>query len=140
MLKLNSSAMERAGKSLGRMKLGESVSEEELARAAWVAVIGKRLAAHAWAKSLVRGNLVVEVEDGIWQTQLFHLRHQILPKLGEVLGNGIIRDLEFRIATPRRPPQTAPSVRASDPPDEADGIRDPVLRRVYKQARGKATA
>lgn len=132
--------MERAGKSLAKMKLGDSVTPEELARAAWQAAVGKRLASHAWAKSLVRGNLIVEVEDGIWQTQLFHLRFQILPKLCEILGNGIVRDLEFRVATPRRPPQPAQSARASKLADEADGIEDPVLRRVYRQARQKASA
>jgi len=132
--------MERAGKSLARMKLGDSVTTEELARAAWQAVLGKRLVSHAWAKSLVRGNLIVEVEDAIWQRQLFHLRLQILPRLCEILGNGIVRDLEFRIATPRRPPQPELNPRASNPPDEADGIADPVLRRVYRQAREKATA
>jgi len=137
---LNSSAMERAGKSLAKMKLGDSVPAEELARAAWTAVIGKRLASHAWAKSLVRGNLIVEVEDGIWQRQLFHLRLQILPRLCEILGNGIVRELEFRVATPRRPPQPALSSRAAETADEADGIADPVLRRVYRQARQKASA
>ncbi len=132
--------MERAGKSLARMKLGDSVSTEELACAAWRAVVGKRLVSHAWAKSLVRGNLIVEVEDGIWQKQLFHLRYQILPKLCEILGNGAVRDVEFRVATPRRPPQPALSANASKTVDEADGIEDPVLRRVYRQARRKASA
>ncbi len=50
--------------------------------------MGKRIAAHAAAKSLVRGSLIVEVEDGIWQKHLFYLRFQILAKLQEVLGSG----------------------------------------------------
>ena len=33
------------------------------------------------AKSLVRGSLIVEVEDAVWQKQLFHLRFQILAKI-----------------------------------------------------------
>lgn len=131
--------MERAGKSLARMKL-DAVTPEELACAAWKAVVGKRLVASAWAKSLVRCNLIVEVEDAIWQKQLFHLRYQILPKLCEILGNGIVKDLEFRIATPRRPPQPALTASSSKPVDEADGIADPGLRRVYRQAREKASA
>ncbi len=54
---------------------------------------------------------MVEAEDAIWQKQLFHLRFDILAKLTEVLGSGIVTDLEFRIATaaPRRPPQSAQS-------------------------------
>jgi len=132
--------MERAGKSLAKLKLSDAISQDDLARAAWPAAVGKRIAAHAAAKSLVRGSLIVEVEDGIWQKQLFYLRYQILAKLQEVLGAGVITDVEFRIATPRRPPQTALSVSNTKPRDEADGISDPGLRLIYKQARKKASA
>jgi predicted nucleic acid-binding Zn ribbon protein len=132
--------MERAGKSLAKLKLSGAISQDDLARAAWPAAVGKRIAAHAAAKSLVRGSLIVEVEDGIWQKQLFYLRFQILAKLQEVLGAGVITDVEFRIATPRRPPQPALSLNATKPLDEADAISDPGMRIVYKQARKKASA
>ena len=49
----------------------------------------------------------MEVEDAIWQKQLFHLRFDILAKLTEVLGSGIVTDLEFRIASGARPPAAA---------------------------------
>jgi predicted nucleic acid-binding Zn ribbon protein len=132
--------MERAGKSLAKLKLSDAISQDDLARAAWPAAVGKRIAAHAAAKSLVRGSLIVEVEDGIWQKQLFYLRFQILAKLQEVLGAGVITDVEFRIATPRRPPQPALSLNNSKSADDADEISDPGMRMVYKQARKKATA
>ena len=48
--------------------------------------------------------------------------------------------LEFRIATPRRPPQAAQSHSDTASLDEADRIEDPVLRILYKQARKRATA
>jgi predicted nucleic acid-binding Zn ribbon protein len=132
--------MERAGKSLAKLKLSDAISQDDLARAAWPAAVGKRIAVHAAAKSLVRGSLIVEVEDGIWQKQLFYLRFQILAKLQEVLGAGVITDVEFRIATPRRPPQPALSLNDSKATDDADGISDPGMRMVYKQARKKASA
>ena len=132
--------MERAGKSLAKLKLPDAISPDDLARAAWPAAVGKRIAAHATAKSLVRGSLIVEVEDGIWQKQLFYLRFQILAKLQEVVGAGVITGVEFRTATPRRPPQPALTLNASKALDEADGITDPGMRIVYKQARKKATA
>jgi len=132
--------MERAGKSLSKMKLSGKLSPEELACAAWPAAVGKRIAAHAAAASLVRGRLVVEVEDAIWQKQLFHLRHQILSKVQELAGKEAVRDLEFRIATPRRPPQKAELPAARKSGDEADAIEDPVLRSLYREARKKATA
>jgi hypothetical protein len=140
MLKLSSIRMERAGKSLAKLKLSDAISSEELAVAAWPAAVGKRIASHASAKSLVRDSLVIEVEDAIWQKQLFHLRFQILAKLAEVLGGGIIREVEFRITPPRRPPQPAQRLRESQPADEADRIPDAGMRIVYKQARKKASA
>jgi len=132
--------MERAGKSLAKMKLPEAVSQQDLAFGAWNAAIGKRLAKYAWPKALVRGNLVVETQDAVWQKQLYHLRFQILPRLIGILGEGIVRDLEFRVATPRRPPQAAQSLDARKPTDEADRIEDSIFRILYKQARKKASA
>ncbi|HTR34349.1 MAG TPA: DUF721 domain-containing protein [Bryobacteraceae bacterium] len=138
--KIDFVSMERAAKSLAKMKLSDAVSHEELARAAWPAAVGERIAVHAAPKSLVRGSLVVEVADAVWQKQLFHLRGQIIARLKQVLGDGIINDVEFRIATPRRPPQPARSLNPAELADEADRIQDPVLRILYKQARKKASA
>ena len=138
-LRLSSVRMERAGKVLAKLKLSDAISADQLAFAAWPAAVGERIAVHAAPKALVRGSLVVEVEDGIWQKQLFHLRFDILAKLTEVLGSGIITDLEFRIATatPRRPPQSAQSHSKTVPADDADSIQDPVMRIIYKQARSR---
>ncbi|MGA2882153.1 MAG: DUF721 domain-containing protein [Bryobacteraceae bacterium] len=133
--------MERAGKTLAKLKLSAAISPVELAFAAWPAAVGKRIATHACPKALVRGSLVVEAEDAIWQKQLFHLRFDILAKLTEVVGSGIVTDLEFRIATavPRRPPQSAQSHGETVSTDDADSIEDPVMRILYKQARTRAT-
>jgi len=130
--------MERAGKILAKIKNNDTISAEELARAGWIAAVGKRIAAKASPKALVRGSLIVEVEDAVWQKQLFHLRFDILAKLTSVIGSAVVTDLEFRIATPRRPPQTAQSHSESALLDEADGIQDPVFRILYKQSRSIA--
>jgi predicted nucleic acid-binding Zn ribbon protein len=141
MLNLNSVRMERAGKSLAKLKLSDAISNEELAVAAWSAAVGKRIASYTTAKKLVRGSLIVEAQDAIWQRQLFHLRMPILAKLAEVLGAGIISDIEFRLAIPRRPPQPAQRLNEPKPStDEADQIQDSSLRLLYKQARKKASA
>ena len=137
--------MERIGKSLTKLKLRDTVSVEQLACAAWPAAVGKTVAAHSAPRSLVRGSLIVDVADGIWQRQLFSLRHQILGRLSAVLGSGIITGVEFRVPTPRRPPQPALSLASRDvsphsDADEADRIQDPVLRIVYRQARKRASA
>lgn len=133
--------MERAGKALAKLKISDAIAPEQLAFAAWPTAVGKRIALHARPKALVRGSLVIETDDAIWQKQLFHLRLDILAKLTQVLGAGLVTDVEFRLppAAARRPPQMAQSNTETVPADEADRIEDPVMRIVYKQARTRAS-
>lgn len=122
--------MERAAKLLTRMRLADCVTPAEVAVAAWPAAVGKKIACHTRAVSVVRGKLIVEVEDYIWQSQLWALRSQIVANLASIAGEGIVSDLDLRLTIPKRAPQReAVPVRA---PDEADSIADPVLSRLYK--------
>jgi Dna[CI] antecedent, DciA len=89
---------------------------------------------------MVRTRLIVEVEDVIWQKQLFTLTSQILGNLERHLGKGFIEDLEFRVMPPRMDAQRAQAAQPARVGDEADAIADPVLRRLYKSARKKALA
>ena len=130
--------MERAGKALSKLKFSEKISGEELACAAWSVAAGKTVAAHTTAATLVRDRLVIEVEDATWQRQLFQLQGQILRRLNQIVGDELVRDLEFRIVPPRRPPRKATQPQGSA--DEADQIGDFVMRMVYKNARKKASA
>src|ERR671936_351644 len=98
--------MDRAGKLISRLKLpAGSVDREKLAVAAWAAAVGKTIAKHTRAVSVVRSCLIVEVEDAVWQRQLLVLRSQIVKKVETILGSSIVHDVEFRIAIPRRLPQ-----------------------------------
>lgn len=122
--------MERAAKLLTRMQLAGCVTPGEVAVASWPAAVGKKIAAHTRAVSVVRGKLLVEVDDYVWQSQLWSLRCQIVANLAAVAGEGIVSGLDFRLTVPRRAPQReAVPVRA---PDEADAIADPLLSRLYK--------
>jgi hypothetical protein len=79
---------------------------------------------------------VVEVEDVIWQRQLFSLSWQILRNLVKGIGPGVVEDLEFKIVPRRREPARA---QVSMPLlDEADAIADPVLRGIYRASRKRA--
>ena len=134
--------MERASRLIG--KLGNTISTEELARAAWPSAVGRRIAARTRAWRMVRASLIVEVEDAVWQRQLNSLRRQILNNLERKLGPGAVTDLEFRIVPRRIEPQRATQAGESEPlfasADEADQIRDPVLRLIYRRSRKKALA
>lgn len=135
--------MERAGRLIAKWKLcADCVQPDTLARAAWPSAVGKRIASHSTATTLVRGRLVVEVEDYVWYKQLFGLRTDILKRLDEVLGSKVVTEIEFRLGVPRIQPQREmrrlPLLDGQG--DEADGITNPALRRLYKTARKKATA
>jgi hypothetical protein len=134
--------MERAARLIKNNKLSQKIfSDEDLARAIWPSAVGKKIAAHTSGVKLVRSKLVVEVEDAVWQRQLFPLTSQILDRLRKTIGGDTITDIEFRVAIPRRIPQRAQSPDSKAPlTDEAEAIRDPVLKKVYRLSRKKATA
>lgn len=119
---------------------GDTITPDEIAMAAWPVAVGKTIAAHARAVKLVRTRLVVEVEDLIWQRQLFTLSRQILRTLAKHLGAGMVEDLEFRVVPRRRAPQRAMANIPAQALDEADAIEDPVLRGIYRASRAKALA
>ncbi len=138
--------MERAVRLIKNQKIsGDILSDADIARAVWPAAVGKSIAAHTGRLNLVRTTLVVEVEDAIWQKQLHCLSHQILSRVRNLTGTDRIRDIEFRIGVPRRQPQRADSRDASLSPygpaseDESERIQDPVLKKIYRLSRRKAT-
>jgi Dna[CI] antecedent, DciA len=135
--------MERASRVIGKLKLAAgSLTEEERACAAWTAAVGKRIAEHARAERLVRTKLVVGVDDAVWQRQLFHMSRMVLRKLQDVMGSAAVDDIEFRVAPPKRGPLRAGRAVSTDAAtvDEADGIADDGLRRVYRASRKKELA
>jgi predicted nucleic acid-binding Zn ribbon protein len=120
--------MERAGRLIGKLKL--DVDDPELrARAAWKVAAGKKIAEHTRAVALVRGSLVVEVEDQIWQRQLKTLSGFLLRNLEKALGEALVTGIDFRPMPKRREPQRAERARGTE------DVLDPVLDLLYRQAR-----
>jgi hypothetical protein len=134
--------MERASKVLSKLTSGDgAIDLQAVALAAWPQAVGKTIAARTRPARMVRTRLIVEVEDVIWQRQLFSLTRQICANLARHLGPGIVDDVEFRVAPRRREPQRAEAAQpARAMTDDAEQIDDPGLRRIYKIARKKALA
>jgi predicted nucleic acid-binding Zn ribbon protein len=110
-------------------------------RGVWPAAVGNAIARHTVRLKVVRSTLVVEVEDATWQKQLFPLSSQIISRVQKLLGNSDIEHVEFRTAVLKRPMQRAGQVAADHPTnDEAEDILDPVLKKVYRNSRKRATA
>lgn len=135
--------MQRAVKLVNSKKFSQKLlNPEDLVRAVWPVAVGKAISAHTKVSNVVRSTLVVEVEDTIWQRQLFALRGQIVARVREVMGNDTVQEIEFRVGTSRRPPQLA-TTRQNEHDgktigDEADAIQDAVLKKVYQLSRKKA--
>jgi predicted nucleic acid-binding Zn ribbon protein len=131
--------MERAGRLVGKMNLPPQLADAETrARAAWAVAAGKKIARHTKATALVRGTLLVEVGDTIWQRQLAPLRNVLLGNLARELGAGLVSEIDFRPTPARRPPQPAMSARPVPEkmgPAYTDGIQDPVLALLYRRSR-----
>jgi len=129
--------MQRAGSLIGKLKLSPDMADPETrARAAWALAAGKKIARHTLASALVRGTLVVEVEDFLWQKQLNTLRHFLLKNLKDALGEGVVTDIDFRPMPARRKPQRAGSARRVD----SNGIEDPVMAMLYRESKKRGTA
>jgi predicted nucleic acid-binding Zn ribbon protein len=131
--------MERAGRLIPKLKLSPEMADPETrARAAWALAAGETIARHTRAASLVRGALIVEVEDYTWQRNLAGFESSLLRNLREALGEAIVASLDFRPMRnrgelpPRRQPQRAQSAR----PD-SDLVGDPVLDWLYRQSKAK---
>ena len=132
--------MERAARLIKNKKLSrELVNDEDIARAVWPTAVGKKIASHTSRLKLVRHNLVVEVEDAIWQRQLYGLSRQILDRIRKLTGSDVVQDIEFRIGIPRREAQRA-EIRSSQASDDAESIQDPVMRRIYLRSKKQAAS
>jgi predicted nucleic acid-binding Zn ribbon protein len=139
--------MERAVRLIKNNKLSRQIiNDDDIVRGLWPTAVGKAIARHTGKMMMVRSTLVVEVEDAIWQKQLFCLSRQILDRVQKLMGSTSIEEIEFRIGVPRRQPQRAESPRPfgmdtlTCSSDGAAGIQDAVLKKVYRLSRKRATA
>ena len=142
--------MERAARLINKHKYSQQILEDSsVVRGIWPSAVGKAIARHTGALKVVRDSLIVEVEDATWQKQLHALRFQIVDRVQKLTGSTAIQTVEFRIGIPKRAPQRAETADGSASTgsrtptggqDEADLIQDPVLKKIYRLSRKRATA
>jgi predicted nucleic acid-binding Zn ribbon protein len=129
--------MERATKLLRQYRFANRcVTPDQLVQAVWTRAVGEKVAAHSSIRGLWDGKLVVHVDDRIWQENLTTLSGQILGNLARLLGDGMVRDIEFRAGVPKRAPAREERVVRGDD----DGIEDPILSRIYRVSKKRATS
>ncbi len=92
--------MDRLIKTLPAI-LKASGASEEVAEAAciaaWRHAVGAGLSSHAAPVQLQNKTLVVVVADNIWKVQLEQMRGQLLFRLNSVVGQELVKSIEFRI-------------------------------------------
>lgn len=64
---------------------------------AWAELVGQTVAARSRPRSLRDGVLVVTVDEPAWATQLRWLEPDLLVRLGEALGHGVVRSIDVRV-------------------------------------------
>lgn len=63
----------------------------------WRRLVGKQAAHYSWPRRLVRGRLIVEVENSGWMFTLNQKRVELLHELIQSMGKDVIQSLSFRI-------------------------------------------
>ncbi len=71
----------------------------------WPQVVGEGIAAHSRPVSLVDGILTVVVDEPGWATQLRYLGNDVVRKLSESVGAGVVGRLEVRVEGASRRPR-----------------------------------
>jgi len=92
--------MDQLIKSLPAILKASGVSEEVVEAAcigAWKHAVGAGLSSHAVPLQLQGAILVVVVEDATWKKQLEQMRGQFMFRLNSVLGQALVKSIEFRI-------------------------------------------
>jgi predicted nucleic acid-binding Zn ribbon protein len=67
---------------------------------AWDDLVGPQVAAHARPRSLRDGVLAVAVDQPAWATQLRYLEADLLRRIADVVGEGVVTRVEVRVAPP----------------------------------------
>ena len=84
-----------------KLGLSEAVAEQR-ALQVWAQVVGEKVAAHTQAYSISDGELLVLVDAHTWSQELTFLKPDILRRLNETLGSGIVKDIRFTLRRHRR--------------------------------------
>jgi predicted nucleic acid-binding Zn ribbon protein len=62
----------------------------------WRRIVGDELAAHSRPESFEDGELTVSADSDVWATQLRVLASQLVKRLADELGHGVVRRIRVR--------------------------------------------
>lgn len=126
--------------SVYREVVSDPIADEDLLLSYWPSTVGPMIACRTRPLGVFGDKLFVEVTDLPCLNELRALRWRVTRQLNEAVGRRVLSDVSFRLGRAhRKPPARAARVSGSEAADgdEADEIRDPNLRRIFR-ARRKA--
>jgi predicted nucleic acid-binding Zn ribbon protein len=85
------SVLERFFRSIGL----ENRLEENLAFAYWDSVVGKEIALHTEPERIVKGTVIVKVDNDVWRNELTFFKNEIIQKLNQKIGKRLIQEIKF---------------------------------------------
>jgi predicted nucleic acid-binding Zn ribbon protein len=62
----------------------------------WPQIVGPEIAARTRPERLAHGRLYIVCEHDVWRTELQYLKPEILQRVAEVLGEGVVKDVYLR--------------------------------------------
>ena len=77
---------------LGDRKFRQGVRNAEI-KLRWEQIVGPEIAARTRPLHLTRGRLLVECDHDVWRTELSFLKPEILKRIAEVEGDGVVKEI-----------------------------------------------
>jgi predicted nucleic acid-binding Zn ribbon protein len=82
------------GKVLDGLGLQKRVEEYRVIEE-WERIVGKVIAERAEPVQIARGRIVVQVNSSPWLMEMKMREREILEKIAEAVGNGVVREIRF---------------------------------------------
>lgn len=77
-------------------KLGIEVKVlENMVLVRWDDIVGERIAKATSAERIENGTLFVKVKSSAWRNELVYLKRDLLMKIDNEVGRGIIKDIKY---------------------------------------------
>lgn len=81
-----------------------TVVEVHRLKAAWASVVGEMVAAHTTPEKISGRRLMVLVDSSPWLVQLGFYKKDLLRKVNDLLGGGLVGDVFFRVGKVKQNP------------------------------------
>ena len=76
-----------------KQKKWQSGLREAEVQLKWAEVVGPEIASHTTPLSLRKGRLEIHCDHDVWRTELQYLKPEILKRIAEIEGEGVVKEI-----------------------------------------------